>query len=1166
MSTAPSAPPAAGSGARPDRPAGEVRPIHRLLVANRGEIAIRVFRACSELGIRAIGIYAHEDRFSLHRFKADEAYQVGELGEPVKSYLDIPRILEVARRAEVDAIHPGYGFLSERADFARAVRAAGMIFIGPTPETLERVGDKVAARNAAAGLPLIPGTEPLPDYESALRAAREIGFPVMVKAAGGGGGRGIRVARDESELAVSYETARREAASAFGDDSVYLEKQVVRPKHVEVQILADGRGEVVHLYERECSIQRRHQKVMEIAPAPNLDPALRERLCADAVRFARGVGYRNAGTVEFLVAGGQHFFIEMNPRIQVEHTVTEEVTGIDLVQSQIRIARGESLEEIGIRQHEIATRGFAIQCRITTENPENRFLPDYGQLNGYRSPGGLGVRLDAGSAFQGALITPFYDSLLVKLTTRGRSLREAAARSIRALGEFRVRGVETNIGFLENVLRNETFLAGEATTSFIDEHPELLHMPARRGGGSRLLQYISEVTVNGRPGVSQRHPGLEESHPLAPSYDLDVPPPPGTKQILDRLGPEGFVDWVRSEERLLVTDTTFRDAHQSLIATRMRTWDMLRVAPAIARLAPELFSLEMWGGATFDVAYRFLDEDPWDRLVRLREAIPNVLFQMLLRGANAVGYTTYPDNVVRRFVEEAAGCGIDLFRIFDSLNWIDQMTVAIEAVRDAGKIAEAAICYTGDLLEPGRDRYTLDYYVKLAKELVERGAHVIAIKDMAGLLRPYAAEKLVRALKDEIGVPIHLHTHDTSGIQAATLIKASEVGVDIVDCAFGPFSGSTSQPNLESVVAMMQNTKRPTGLDLDKLLEFGSYWQAVRQSYDVFDGAPKTSSADVYVHEIPGGQYTNLREQAIALGLGDRWREVTRMYRTVNDMFGDIVKVTPSSKIVGDMALYMVSNGLSAEDVLKKGDELSFPESVVEFFQGKIGVPSYGFPEPLRSLVLKGRPVVQGRPGEDLPDVDFDAKSEELEKKLGRKPAVTEVLAYVLYPKVFLDYVSQHEKHGDVSVLPTSTFLHGMTPGEEIHVHLGQGRTVVIRLVAVSEPDAEGRRGVFLEMNGQPRRLFVQDKSLGIVKRENPKANPDDSTQIGAPLPGLVVNFLRKEGERVTRGERLAVIEAMKMETNVDAPMDATIEKIALAPGARVEAGDLLIVLKPAAA
>jgi len=1146
------------------------RPIRRLLIANRGEIAIRVHRACSELGVRSIAVYAHEDRFSLHRFKADEAYQVGDAGEPVRSYLDVERILDVARRAEADAVHPGYGFLSERADFARAVEAAGLVFVGPPPAVLDRMGDKTAARSAAAeaGLPLIPGTDPLPDLEAARAAAHEIGFPVMVKAAGGGGGRGLRVVREPGELDAAYDSARREAHQAFGTDLVFVEKLLLAPKHIEVQVLADAHGEVVHLYERDCSIQRRHQKVLEIAPAPRLDPAVREALCETAVRFARHIGYRNAGTVEFLLErdGSAFYFIEMNPRIQVEHTVSEEVTGIDLVQSQIRVARGERLSDMGIRQETIATQGLAIQCRITTENPENRFLPDFGQLIAYRSPGGLGVRLDAGSAFAGALITPYYDSLLVKLTTRGRDLEEASARTLRALREFRVRGVETNIRFLENVLRHPTFLAGACDTGFIDGTPELLHFPPRRDRGTRLLRYVADVTVNGRPGVPRPPADVSTdvgAAPVPPAVPAEAAPPPGTRDRLEELGPERFVEWIAAHGPVLVTDTTFRDAHQSLLATRMRSDDMLRVAPALAHHAHQLFSLEMWGGATFDVAMRFLDEDPWERLVQLRAAIPNVLFQMLLRGANAVGYTTYPDDVVRRFVQEAAGCGIDLFRVFDSLNWTEQMQVALDAVRESGKIAEAAICYTGDLLDPRRDRYTLSYYVDLAKELVQRGAHLIAIKDMAGLLRPYAAERLVKALREEVGVPVHLHTHDTAGIQGATLVKAAESGVDIVDCAFGPFSGSTSQPNLESTVAMLAHTPRATELDLEALLSFGGFFQGVRESYAVFDRAPRTGSAEVYHHEIPGGQYTNLRGQAVAMGLGERWRDVTRMYARVNELFGDIVKVTPSSKVVGDMALYMVSNGLSPQDVLRDGGELSFPESVIEYFEGRIGRPPHGFPEPLRSLVLRGRKPVEGRPGADLEPTDFAAVAEELEKRLGRKPTSTDVLSYVLYPKVFLAFQEAQARHGDVSVLPTRTFFHGMSPGEEIHVQLGAGRTLVMRLVAVSEPDAEGQRGVFFELNGQPRRIFVHDRSLGIQALEHKKVDPDDPRQVGAPLPGLVVSYGRSEGERVARGERLAVIEAMKMESNVTAPIAGRIARIVLPAGTRVQAGDLLLELEP---
>ncbi len=1138
--------------------------IRRLLVANRGEIAIRVMRACAELGIRSIGIYAHEDRFSLHRFKADEAYPLGEAGEPVRSYLDVPRILEIARRAEADAVHPGYGFLSERAAFARAVREAGLRFVGPPDLLLEQMGDKVSARAAAeeAGLPLIPGTSPLPSLEAARAAASDIGFPVMVKAAGGGGGRGLRVVRASGDLGAAYDAARREAQTAFGTDEVFIEKLLLAPKHVEVQILADQHGSVVHLFERDCSIQRRHQKVLEVAPAPGLDPKLRADLCSTAVRFARHIGYQNAGTVEFLLEGGAFYFIEMNPRIQVEHTVTEEVTGVDLVQSQIRIAQGETLADLGIDQETLTTRGFAIQCRITTENPENRFLPDYGQLISYRSPGGLGVRLDAGSAFAGALITPYYDSLLVKLTTRGRSLGEASARTLRALGEFRVRGVETNIRFLENVLRHPTFLEGRCTTGFIDDTPELLQFPQRRDRGTRLLHYIADITVNGRQGVPRATPDPSLSEPPPPPFDRDSPAPEGTRQTLERLGPEGFMGWIAEQKPVLVTDTTFRDAHQSLIATRMRTRDMLEVAPALARHAPQLFSYEMWGGATFDVAMRFLDEDPWERLVQLRAAIPNVLFQMLLRGANAVGYTTYPDEVVRRFVREAAGCGIDLFRIFDSLNWTEQMQVAIDAVREAGKIAEAAICYTGDLLDPSRERYTLAYYVELAKELVQRGAHLIAIKDMAGLLRPYAADRLVRALRDEVGVPVHLHTHDCAGIQAATLLKAAEAGVDIVDCAFGPFSGSTSQPNLESVVAMLDHTERATGLDLGRLTSFSGYWNTVRTSYAVFDRAPRAGSAEVYEHEIPGGQYTNLREQAIAMGLGERWHDVMRMYRRVNDLFGDIVKVTPSSKVVGDMALYMISNGLSPEDVLQEGSELSFPVSVIEYFEGRIGRPPYGFPEPLRSLVLKGRAPIEGRPGADLPPPDFGKVEAELEKKLGRMPTSTDVLSYLLYPKVFLDFCAATTRHGDVSQLPTTTFFHGMTAGEEIHVHVEPGRTLVIRLVGIAPPDAEGRRGVFFELNGQPRRIFVRDESSGIIVAEHRKADPDDPRQVGSPLPGLVVSFAKREGEKIARGERLCVIEAMKMETNVSANVSGRIKQIVLPAGSRVSAGDLLLEIE----
>ncbi len=1142
-------------------------PFERLLIANRGEIAIRIHRACAELGIRTIGIHSDEDRYALHRFKADEAYSLGDGGNPVGVYLDIPRILEIAEATGAQAIHPGYGFLSERADFAEAVTAAGLHFVGPPASVLSSVGDKVSARNAAieAGLPIIPGSPPIEDAQSGLEFAREIGFPVMVKASGGGGGRGMRVTNTEAEFVENFEAARREAASAFGNDEVFVEKLVTRPKHIEVQILADKHGHVVHLFERDCSIQRRHQKVVELAPAPNLPQALREKLCNSAVEFARHVGYQNAGTVEFLVSGDDYYFIEMNPRVQVEHTVTEEITGVDIVGSQIRVAAGHTLESMGISQETLQPRDFAIQCRVTTENPENNFLPDYGRLISYRSPGGLGVRLDAGNAFPGAIITPYYDSLLAKLTTRGRDLEEASARALRALGEFRVRGVETNVSYLRRLIEHPTFQAGECDTHFIAETPELLEFEEDRGVGTRLLTYLADVTVNGRPNVERLDPDELRQAPAVPVYDRRTAPPAGTKQKFEELGAEGFARWMRSQEATLVTDTTFRDAHQSLLATRLRSQDMLRVAPALARLAPQLLSLEMWGGATFDVAMRFLDEDPWKRLEDLREAIPNILFQMLLRGANAVGYTTYPDNVVREFVKEAHARGIDLFRIFDSLNWADQMQVAIDATREAGAIAEVAICYTGDILEPGRERYTLEYYVDLAKDLVDRGAHILCIKDMAGLLKPYAAKKLVSTLRDEVEVPIHLHSHDSAGIQGAAYLQAVEAGVDAIDCAFGPLSGSTSQPNLQSVVAMLAQSPRPSELDLESLLPFDAYWESVRSTYQAFDKGPFHGSAEVYEHEIPGGQYTNLRTQAIAMGLGERWRDVTRMYAEVNDLFGDVVKVTPSSKVVGDMALYMLSNGLTPQDVRERGRDLTFPDSVIEYFEGRIGQPSYGFPEDLQRLVLKDRTPLDARPGADLPPADLESAAEELHNKLGRDATKAEVLAYVLYPRVFLDFVERQREHGEhLTVLPTVAFFHGMGLGQEIHLETEPGQGLVVRLVAIGDPDSEGQRQVFFDLNGQPRRILIHDRTLGIQIERHAKADADDPLQVGAPLPGLLASHAHGEGDTFPAGEILAVIEAMKMESSVTAPIAGRIKKIHIAAGEQIETGDLLYTLEAA--
>lgn len=1140
----------------------------RVLVANRSEIAIRVFRACTELGIRTIGIYSNEDRGALHRYKADETYLVGDGLDPLKAYMDIPSIMEIAKRHGADAIHPGYGFLSENPNFARACEEAGIKFIGPPSHILELMGDKTAARRTAQslGIPIIPGTdEPLVDEDTAVEKAAEIGYPVILKASYGGGGRGMRVCHSEADLRRFFKQAQNEAALAFGHGELFLEKYLSRPKHIEVQILADEYGNTVHLFERDCSVQRRHQKVIEIAPSPSLDPKIREQILEAAVRLAKHVGYINAGTVEFLVdSEGGFYFIEMNPRIQVEHTVTEMVTGIDIVKAQIRIAEGHTLDspEIGIKsQEDVSIRGYAVQCRITTEDPTNDFMPDYGRITHYRSAAGFGIRLDAGTAFTGAVITPYYDSLLVKVTSWSLTFQDACRKLGRALAEFRVRGVKTNIPFLENVVRHPVFLSGNFTTSFIEETPELFVFPERADRASKLLQFIAEVSINGNPDVKSPRPAkLRQA--VVPPYDPNSPIPPGTRDLFKQLGPEKFSKWILEQRRVLITDTTLRDAHQSLLATRMRTYDMLRIAPAKARLLSGLFSLEMWGGATFDVSMRFLHEDPWERLALLREAIPNILFQMLLRGANAVGYSNYPDNVVHAFVKEAVDAGIDLFRIFDSLNWVPGMISAIEAVREAGAIAEAAICYTGDIFDPSRSKYNLKYYVDLAKELERLGANILAIKDMAGLLRPYAARKLISTLKQEIGIPIHLHTHDTAGVQAASILFAVEAGVDIIDAAFGALSGLTSQPNLESIVAALARQERDTGLDFDQLLRFSDYWEVVREYYAPFESGMKASSADVYIHEIPGGQYSNLRPQAEALGLGDRLPELKRMYAVVNHLLGDVVKVTPSSKAVGDLALFMMTNNLTPEDLLEKGEELSFPESVVSFFAGEMGQPLGGFPERLQQVILKGKSAPPDGAAKTLQPIDLEATRQQLAAKIGRPVSQRDLLSYLMYPKVFLEFVEHQRRYSNVMPLPTPAFFYGLKPGEEITVDIEKGKTLFIKLVAVSEPDEEGVRSVFFELNGHPREVRVVDASVGASVQRHIKADPENPHHVGAPMPGMVVEVPVHPGQMVEKDQTLVVVEAMKMQTNVASPRAGRIKDVFVARGTRVDTGDLLVTFE----
>jgi len=1147
-----------------------MRRISRLLVANRSEIAIRVFRTGHELGIRTIAIYAHEDRFALHRLKADEAYPIGQPGEPIRSYLNIDAIVALAKERNVDAIHPGYGFLSENPELARACAANDIIFVGPRVELLEQLGDKIAARAVAerVGAPILSGSrQPLKSAAAGHKAAEKLGYPVIIKASKGGGGRGMRVVRAGSEFTSAFEQAQRESQVAFGSSDVFLEKYIPRARHIEVQLMGDLRGNLVHLYERDCSIQRRHQKVVEIAPAPSLDPAIRQKVCDAALAIGRELRYENAGTVEFLVDAdtGDFYFIEVNPRIQVEHTVTEEVTGIDIVKAQILVAQGLPLSdpEIGLgSQSAVQTTGFAVQCRVTTEDPANNFVPDHGRIAAYRSAAGMGIRLDAGTAFSGAVVTPYYDSLLVKVTARGRRFVDAARRMERSLQEFRVRGVKVNVPFLIQLMQHPQFLAGDCTTTFIDNTPELFRLQRRRDRATRLLSYLAETIVNGNPLMKGRPAPARRAPAPVPPFAADGSIPEGSRQKLQRLGPEKLAQWVLKQKQLLLTDTTFRDAHQSLLATRVRTRDLLNVAEAYAQLCPDLFSIEMWGGATFDTAMRFLKESPWRRLTDLREKIPNILFQMLLRGSNAVGYSNYPDNVVREFVREAAAAGIDLFRIFDSLNWLPNMKVAMEAVLKTGTICEAAICYTGDILDPGRPKYDLKYYVTLAKELEKMGAHFLAIKDMAGLCKPYAAHLLVKTLKNEIGIPIHFHTHDTAGIQAGSILKAAEAELDIADGAMAPMSGGTSQVNLNTLVESLRFTPRDSGLDAVALDGLADYWEAVRQFYTPFESVELAATSDLYRHEMPGGQYTNLFEQARALGLADRWAEVRRRYAEVNQLLGDIVKVTPTSKSVGDLALFLVANNLTVEDALDERRELAFPESVIDLVSGRMGQPPGGFPKRVIGRVLRGREAVRGRPGASLPAVDLKQTAADMVRFLHREPSKHEILSYVLYPKVFEEFAKHQRDYSDTSGLSTPVFLCGPVPGEELSIDIEEGKTLIVKYLTTGDPHADGSRSVFFELNGQPRDVSVIDRSIQPQEAKARKADPNDPHHVGANMPGMVVTVAVQPGDPVARGQKLLTLEAMKMQTNLTAERDGVIDEVLIKPGTQVETGDLLLTLR----
>ncbi len=1148
----------------------QLHTIDKLLVANRGEIAIRVLRAASELKIRTVAIFTYEDRYSLHRYKADEAYKIGKNDDPLKPYLDIEEIINVAKKNKVDAIHPGYGFLSENVEFARRCQEAGIIFVGPTPEVMEQLGDKVRAKEIAlkANIPLIQDSqELLTSTKIALQEAQRIGYPVILKAASGGGGRGMRVIRSDADLKKSFDEARNEAKKAFGDDTIFIEKFIEEPKHIEVQIMADNYGNVLHLYERDCSVQRRFQKVVEIAPSPTLPKETKQKVFDYALTICKQVGYNNVGTVEFLVdKNHEPFFIEVNPRIQVEHTITEEVTGIDIVRSQILIAKGHKLadKEIFLRwQGDVRCQGYAIQCRITTEDPENKFKPDYGTINAYRNAAGFGIRLDAGSAYNGATISPFFDSLLVKVTSRGRTLLGASERLYRALEEFRIRGVKTNIGFLLNVISHPVFNTGNATVKFIENHPELFNIPKRLNRASRTLKYLGDVIVNGSPDVKFIDKNKKFRYATVPTFERFNDFPKGTKDMLTELGRDKFIDWIKKEKPIQYTDTTFRDAHQSLLATRVRSIDMLRVAKSYAQNHPEIFSLEVWGGATFDVCMRFLKENPWGRLQALRQRVPNILLQMLLRGSNAVGYKAYPDNLIEKFIEKSWENGIDIFRIFDSLNWVENMKVSIRTVRERTEgIAEAAISYTGDILNPDNKKYTLQYYLDLAKQLEDEGAHMLAIKDMAGLLKPYSAEVLIKELKKSIDIPIHLHTHDTSSVQSATYLKAIEAGVDIIDVALSSMSGLTSQPNFNSIAAFMQGHERENPIDLTSLNEFANFWEIIREYYYPFESGLKAGTAEVYSHEIPGGQYSNLRPQADSLGLTDKFEDIKRNYTIANRMFGDIVKVTPSSKVVGDFAMFMTSNDLTEEDILQRGHTLSFPESVINFFKGDLGQPYGGFPEELQRIILKDAKPIEGRANQHLALIDFDKEFLDFQQKFGKEYSFEDLISYLLYPKVFEDFHQFIQDFGDVSFIPTTAFFYGLKVGEEILVRLDEGKTLIIKLLFILEPDEDGYRTVTFELNGQVRQLKVEDRAATVKKISNRKASPSSDKEIGSPLPGKLAEVLVKVGDKVKENTPLFVVEAMKMESTITANQTGTVKSIVLEGGGMVQQDDLVIELE----